>query len=231
MTMQELSASASPVNKKYKAVIFDWDGTLMNSEARIVDAIQIAAKETGLPVLSYDESKQIIGLSLENAILGLYPDLKQSEVVAMSEAYSQCFLEESNIEMVPFDGAEALLLNLKQQGLKLAIATGKSRKGLNAVLDETGFGIYFDTTRTPVESASKPNPLMLTQILDELSIDASEAILIGDTTFDMEMALNIEMDRLALSHGVHQAEVLQAFNPEATLDSLNELNMWLMGHI
>ncbi|MEA1988665.1 MAG: HAD hydrolase-like protein, partial [Pseudomonadota bacterium] len=100
--------------KKYKAVIFDWDGTLMNSEARIVDAIQIAAKETGLPVLPYDESKQIIGLSLEKAILGLYPELEQSHVVAMSEAYTQCFLEESTVDMVPFDGAEALLLNLKQ---------------------------------------------------------------------------------------------------------------------
>ncbi|HHT00557.1 MAG TPA: HAD family hydrolase, partial [Thiomicrospira sp.] len=171
-------------NKKYKAVIFDWDGTLMNSEARIVDAIQTAAKETGLPVLPYDESKQIIGLSLENAILGLYPDLDQHKVVAMSEAYTQCFLEESDVEMVPFDGAEALLLNLKQQGLKVAIATGKSRKGLNAVLAETGFGVYFDMTRTPVESASKPNPLMLTQILEEFGLAVEDAVMVGDTSFD-----------------------------------------------
>jgi len=217
--------------KKYKAVIFDWDGTLMNSEARIVDAIQIAAKETGLPVLSYDESKQIIGLSLENAILGLYPGLEQSQVVAMSEAYTQCFLEESNVDMVPFDGAEALLLNLKQQGLKVAIATGKSRKGLNAVLAETGFGVYFDMTRTPVESASKPDPLMLTQILEEFGLSVSDAVMIGDTTFDMEMAQNIEMDRIALSHGVHQTELLLDYNPVATLDSLNELNLWLMNNI
>jgi phosphoglycolate phosphatase len=218
-------------NKKYKAVIFDWDGTLMNSEARIVDAIQTAAKETGLPVLPYDESKQIIGLSLENAILGLYPDLDQHKVVAMSEAYTQCFLEESDVEMVPFDGAEALLLNLKQQGLKVAIATGKSRKGLNAVLAETGFGVYFDMTRTPVESASKPNPLMLTQILEEFGLAVEDAVMVGDTSFDMEMAQNINMDRIALSHGVHQTEILQEYNPVATLDSLNELNMWLMNHV
>jgi len=218
-------------NKKYKAVIFDWDGTLMNSEARIVDAIQTAAKETGLPVLPYDKSKQIIGLSLEKAILGLYPNLEQSQVVAMSEAYTQCFLEESTVEMVPFDGAEALLLNLKQQGFKVAIATGKSRRGLNAVLAETGFGAYFDMTRTPVESASKPNPLMLQQILEEFELSADEAVMIGDTSFDMEMAVNIEMDRVALSHGVHQTEVLQTYNPVATLDSLNELNIWLMNHV
>ena len=216
--------------KKYKAVIFDWDGTLMNSEARIVDAIQTAAKECGLPVLPYHDSKQIIGLSLEKAILGLYPDLDQSKVVAMSQAYTQCFLEDSDVEMVPFDGAEALLLNLKMQGIKLAIATGKSRKGLNAVLAETGFGVYFDMTRTPIESASKPDPLMLSQILQEFDLSAAEAVMIGDTTFDMEMARNIEMDRVALSHGVHQTEVLNEYDPVITLDSLHELNSWLNSH-
>lgn len=217
--------------KNYKAVIFDWDGTLMNSEARIVDAIQTAARETGLPVLPYDESKQIIGLSLEKAILGLYPDLEQSQVIAMSEAYTQCFLEESNVDMVPFDGAEALLLNLKMQGVQLAIATGKSRKGLNAVLAETGFGAYFNMTRTPVESASKPNPLMLQQILEEFDLSVEQAVMVGDTSFDMEMAQNINMDRIALSHGVHQTEILQGYDPVATLDSLSELNMWLMNQI
>lgn len=218
-------------NKLYKAVIFDWDGTLMNSEARIVDAIQTAAKECGLPVLPYSESKQIIGLSLEKAILGLYPQLNQAEVVRMSEAYTHCFLEESEVEMVPFDGAEALLLNLKMQGVKVAIATGKSRKGLNAVLAETGFGPYFEMTRTPVESASKPDPLMLQQILTEFDLKAGEAVMIGDTTFDMEMAQNINMDRVALSHGVHQTDVLANYHPEVTLDSLDELNAWLMTKI
>lgn len=217
--------------KQYKAVIFDWDGTIMNSEARIVDAIQTAARECGLPVLPYDESKQIIGLSLEKAILGLYPDIDQSKVVAMSEAYTQGFLEESTVEMQPFDGAEAMLLNLKQQGLKLAIATGKSRRGLDAVLAETGFGVYFDMTRTPVESASKPDPLMLSQILEMFDLKVEEAVMIGDTSFDMEMAQNINMDRVALTHGVHQTEVLNAYNPVATLDSLHELNMWLMNNI
>lgn len=215
---------------KYQAIIFDWDGTLMNSEARIVDAIQMAARECGLPVLSYDVSKQIIGLSLEKAILGLYPDVEQSQVVAMSEVYTQCFLEESDVEMEPFDGAEMLLLNLKQSNLKTAIATGKSRKGLNAVLKQTGFGLYFDMTRTPVESASKPDPLMLKQILEEFDLDVSQAVMVGDTSFDMEMAQNLGMDRIALSHGVHQTEILQTYNPVATLDSLQELNIWLMSN-
>ncbi|VAW47107.1 Similar to phosphoglycolate phosphatase, clustered with ribosomal large subunit pseudouridine synthase C [hydrothermal vent metagenome] len=217
--------------KKYKAVIFDWDGTLMNSENRIVNSIQHAAKACRFPVLSHDESKQIIGLSLENAILGLYPEAEQHQVIAMAEAYTQFFLEESDVPMEAFDGAEALLFNLSQSKIKLAIATGKSRKGLNQVLKESGFGVYFDMTRTPVESASKPDPLMLEQILTEFKLSADEAVMIGDTTFDMEMAQNIGMDRVALSHGVHQMEVLSPYNPVAELNSLQALNTWLMSRI
>nr|WP_279576300.1 HAD-IA family hydrolase [Thiomicrorhabdus marina] len=217
--------------KKYQLAIFDWDGTIMNSEGRIVDAIKMAARECGLQVLPDEVNKQIIGLSLEKAILGLYPDLDEAQVVRMSEAYTKSFLEDSDVHMVPFDGAEALLLNLKQQGLKLAIATGKSRKGLNQVLEECGFGVYFDMTRTPVESASKPDPLMLQQILDELQVSVENAVMIGDTTFDMEMAQNIGMDRIALSHGVHQMHQLAEYNPVAQLDDLQQLNAWLMQNI
>ncbi len=217
--------------KKYKAVIFDWDGTLMDSEARIVNSIQAAAKVCGLPVLSDYDSKQIIGLSFELAILGLYPNAEQSQVIAMGEAYTQHFLEDCKVPMQAFDGAESLLFNLRQHGLKLAIATGKSRKGLDQVLGECGFGVYFDMTRTPVESASKPNPLMLDQILTELGLSVDEVVMIGDTTFDMEMAQNIGMDRIALSHGVHQMELLAEYNPVAQLDSLQELNVWLVQNI
>ena len=217
--------------KKYQLAIFDWDGTIMNSEGRIVDAIKMAARECGLQVLPDEVNKQIIGLSLEKAILGLYPDLDEAQVVRMSEAYTKSLLEDSDVHMVPFDGAEALLLNLKQQGLKLAIATGKSRKGLNQVLEECGFGVYFDMTRTPVESASKPDPLMLQQILDELQVSVEDAVMIGDTTFDMEMAQNIGMDRIALSHGVHQMHQLAEYNPVVQLDDLQQLNAWLMQNI
>lgn len=217
--------------KKYKAVIFDWDGTLMDSEARIVNSIQAAARACGFPVLSDYDSKQIIGLSLELAILGLYPNAEQSQVVAMGEAYTQYFLEDCKVPMQAFDGAESLLFNLRQYGLKLAIATGKSRKGLDQVLGECGFGVYFDMTRTPFESASKPNPLMLDQILTEFGLSVDEAVMIGDSTFDMEMAQNIGMDRIALSHGVHQMELLAEYNPVAQLDSLQELNVWLIQNV
>lgn len=217
--------------KKYKLVIFDWDGTLMNSEARIVASIQAAAARCGLPVLSAHDSKQIIGLGLDKAIMALYPDATEEQVVAMSQAYTQSFLHECEVAMESFDGAEALLFGLKNRGVKLAIATGKSRRGLDEVLKECGFGPYFDVTRTPVESASKPDPLMLWQILEALEVELEHALMVGDTTFDMEMAHRIGMDRVALTHGVHAMEALQGFDPLATFDDLHQLHAWLVQRV
>lgn len=213
--------------RQYKLVIFDWDGTIMNSEARIVASIQTAAERCGLPVLSDHESKQIIGLSLDKAILGLYPDASEAQVQSMSSAYSQNFLEESHVEMEPFDGAESLLLGLKMAGIKTAIATGKSRRGLDQILSECGFGRYFDMTRTPVESASKPDPLMLHQILAELEVPVEQALMVGDTSFDLQMAASIDMDRVAMSYGVHDQHILDEHTPLAHFDSMQELHTWL----
>lgn len=214
--------------KPFKAVIFDWDGTLMNSEARIVSAIQIAAKHCGLPVLPAEQSKQIIGLSLDKAIEQLYPKARPVQVASMAKAYTQHFLYESEVGMEPYEGAHALLSGLKQAGFLLAVATGKSRKGLDEVLAKSGFDVYFDITRTPVESASKPDPLMLTQILSHFNIVADQAVMVGDTTYDMEMAQSINMPRLALSHGVHDIERLEAFDPLASFDHLSGLQAWLL---
>lgn len=200
----------------------------MDSTHRIVACVQYAAQQCQLPVLPFDVSKQIIGLSLDNAILGLYPDASPGLVADMAEAYTRHFLEESQVAMQPYPGAVDILRDLKHSQFKLAVATGKSRKGLNAVLAQTGFGSYFDTTRTPVESASKPNPLMLMQILDELGVEVSRALMVGDTTFDMEMAQVINMDRVALSHGVHALTELERFNPVATFDDLAGLQAWLL---
>ena len=213
--------------RQYKLVIFDWDGTIMNSEARIVASIQTAAARCGLPVLSDHESKQIIGLSLDKAILGLYPEASEAQVQSMSNTYSQNFLEESHVEMEPFDGAESLLLGLKMAGIKTAIATGKSRRGLDQVLGECGFGGYFDMTRTPVESASKPDPLMLHQILAELEVPVEQALMVGDTSFDLQMAASIDMDRVAMSYGVHDQHILDEHTPLAHFDSMQDLHTWL----
>ena len=213
--------------RQYQLVIFDWDGTIMNSEARIVSSIQIAAERCGFPVLSAHESKQIIGLSLDKAILGLYPDASKEQIQSMADAYSQSFLEESQVQMEPFDGAESMLLGLKMSGVKTAIATGKSRRGLDQILLECGFGGYFNMTRTPFESASKPDPLMLTQILAELDVPVEEALMVGDTTFDLEMAAKIDMDRVAMSYGVHAKHQLDDHSPLAHFDDMQALHAWL----
>lgn len=213
---------------RYDLVVFDWDGTLMNSEARIVSSIQYAADMCGLPVLPYDDSKQIIGLSLDKAITTLYPTIEPGLVSVVSKAYTQHFLEESTVPMEPYIGALEMLQGLLARGAKLAVATGKSRRGLDAVLAHTGYASYFHITRTPVESASKPDPLMLQQILDTLAIDLSRAVMVGDTTFDMQMAKSIGMDRVALSHGVHDLEQLMPFDPVATFDDLTSLHEWLL---
>ncbi|MDX1796880.1 MAG: HAD-IA family hydrolase [Hydrogenovibrio sp.] len=219
------------MSKAYQCVIFDWDGTLMNSEARIVASVQYAAQQAGFPVLSAHESKQIIGLSLENAILTLYPQATTQDVALMSNAYTEFFLEHCDVEMAPFSGAEALLADLKAQNVKLAIATGKSRKGLNQVLAETGFDAYFDFTRTPVESESKPSPLMLQQILEEFGLSVEQAVMVGDTEFDMQMARNIKMDAVALSHGVHELDVLKKHEPVECFDDLHSMREWLKQNI
>lgn len=215
----------------YRGIIFDWDGTLMNSEARIVAAIQFAAEQNGLPSLSDHESKQIIGLSLQNAVAQLYPSIADDHdaISAMSEAYTQHFLQDSLVPMGPFPFAEELLVALLDHGFKLAVATGKSRRGLDEVLQITGFGRYFDITRTPIESASKPDPLMLQQILTHWGWDVNEAVMVGDTTFDMAMAQTIGMDRIALHHGVHQPDQLAAFNPVTAVNDLLELRHFLIG--
>ena len=213
----------------YKLVIFDWDGTLMNSEARIVASVQEAARRCGLPVLPHEQSKQIIGLSLDKAILSLYPGVEPGLVVEMAQAYTQHFLHECEVEMQPYEGARNLLHSLKEEGVLLAVATGKSRKGLDAVLEQSGFGDYFHITRTPVESASKPDPLMLKQILNQLNVGVEAAVMVGDTTFDMQMAQAIGMDRLALHHGVHSPEQLADFHPTAEFADLAGLHAWLLG--
>lgn len=217
--------------KRYQCIIFDWDGTIMNSEARIVDSIQSAAQACGMPVLPYHDSKQIIGLSLDKAILTLYPEASSLQIQEMSEAYTHIFLEESEIEMLPFDGAKIMLEGLRSEGVLTAIATGKSRKGLNRVLAETGFSELFDMTMTPVESESKPSPLMLQKILERFELKADQAVMIGDTEFDMQMALNLGMDRIALGHGVHELERLENYEPVARFNDLTSMHDWLLKNI
>jgi len=208
---------------KYRLVIFDWDGTLMNSIGRIVSSMHAAANLTGLARLSDQVVHDIIGLSLEEAIARLYPRLDDLLARQMQDHYRVQYLHENETPSAPFAHAELMLRHLREHGVLLAVATGKARRGLDRVLDETGFGPLFQVTRGADEARSKPDPLMLEQILLDTGLEAEQAVMVGDSVHDMEMASRIGMDRIAVTFGVHDRQRLTPYNPVAVIDCLSEL--------
>ena len=211
----------------YKLAIFDWDGTLMDSIAHIVDSMQQAAVSTAQPVPSTPAVRHIIGLGLPEAIALLFPQANAVTREEIRQHYAQHFLAHSAARSELFAGAKPLLDQLTHQGYVLAIATGKSRLGLTRVLNQTGLAHYFAITRCADETASKPDPLMLNDILAFTNIAADQAVMIGDTSYDMEMAQAIAMPRIGVTYGVHEAQVLQHYQPLAIVDSVYQLHDYL----
>lgn len=207
----------------YSLVIFDWDGTLMNSTERIVQCLTQAAKASALPVLASEAYEQIIGLGLREAIRQLYPHISDEQVEAMREHYSRYFIEAEQTPNPLFSGALDVLKTLRANHIKTAVATGKSRAGLDRVWQATGLGQYFHTSRCADETRSKPHPLMLEEILEELQVPPEQAIMVGDTTFDLEMAQRLHMDRVGVSYGAHRIEQLEPFAPIAIINEMPEL--------
>ncbi len=212
-----------------RLIVFDWDGTLMDSQARIVACLQAAIRETGLPPRDEEALRNIIGLGLREALMALYPDASASEWDALTHHYRRHFLELDDTPSVLFDGAEALIRRLSDQGHFLAIATGKGRQGLDRVLAETGLAPYFHATRCADESFSKPHPAMLLEILERLGMEPRQALMIGDTEYDLQMASNAGVPALGVTYGVHGRERLLACQPLDCVDSLAEVGRWLDG--
>lgn len=214
--------------KKYKLVIFDWDGTLMDSAAKIIRCMQRAAVDCQMPVPSNDAVAHIIGISLTPAIKQLFSlddDRKAAEIVA---AYKAAYIAEDKTPCPLFDGVPAMLASLNNTGTTLAVATGKARRGLDRAWRDTDTGNYFTASRTADDADSKPSPDMLLQLLDELSISADEAIMVGDTIYDMQMAKAIGMDRLGVSYGVHAQVHLEKEKPEIIVHSIQEMHDWFL---
>lgn len=214
-------------NLPFKLLIFDWDGTLMDSEARIVNCLRAAIQEAGHEDRSNDQLKNIIGLGLREALQQLYPEKEQVHIEQMADYYRRHYLETNDTPSELFEGAAELLEQLEQQGYWLAIATGKGRQGLDQVLDYTGLHRRFHATRCASETLSKPHPQMLHEILDELGMHARDALMIGDTEYDMQMASNARMASLAVSYGVHSTERLLKHNPIGCLHDIRELHGFL----
>jgi len=213
----------------YKLVIFDWDGTLMDSVDRIVSSMQSAAKTVGLAIPSNNAAKQIIGLSLTTALKELFVAITDEQIDAMLVQYKYEYIEGDNTPTPLFNNAVTLLTELKQESKLLAVATGKGREGLNRVLRVSETSGFFHTTRCAGEMPSKPDPKMLHSILAELDIAPHEAIMIGDTSHDLKMAQNAGVDSIGVTFGVHNKQVLEQYAPKAIVDSLSDLHQLLLG--
>ena len=207
----------------YKLVIFDWDGTLMDSVAHIVECLQQAATTLEQPVPSIEAARNIIGLGLPEAIAILFPHASPAARESIRQQYAHHFVLGAPDKIQLFDGVRPLLTQLRDAGALLAVATGKSRLGLNRVLAQTGLGDYFVATRCADETASKPHPLMLNELLAHTGIALEEAVMIGDTSYDMEMAQQIAMPRIGVSYGVHSVDVLQSYLPLVIVDNVYQL--------
>jgi phosphoglycolate phosphatase len=214
-------------NKKYSLIIFDWDGTLMDSSAYITDCMQSAIGEFNAEPRSDTQVKEIIGLSLEEAIQALYPEADDFFINNIVRLFRIQFMSPHRKPSLLFEGAEGMLKILVQRGYDLAIATGKSRQGLNKVLNETGLEHYFPVTRCADESLSKPHPQMLQEVLIDHDLKVEHALMIGDTDYDIHMANNAKMDSLAVSFGAHDLSRLLRANPLGVVDTLTEIPSWL----
>lgn len=204
-------------------VIFDWDGTLIDSAGKIVGCMRQAAVDAG--VLPVDEAgiRDIIGLGLDEALLRLYPDQPDAVREAIRQHYSTRFVAADQTPCDFFPGVRAVLDSLRQSELALAVATGKSRRGLNRVLGNLGMTEFFHGSRCADETASKPDPLMLRELCEEFGVAPKDAILVGDTEYDLEMARHIAMPSVGVSYGVHGPERLQRWQPLAILDEFSGL--------
>lgn len=208
-------------------LIFDWDGTLSDSKAKITSSMQLAAMDMGWDPLEDHHIHEIIGLGLPEAIHRLYPHLDLAARMGLRDAYARHFLALDEVQPSDFfPGVMDVLGKLKEDGHVLAVATGKSRKGLDRILNVFGLTDFFHATRCADETASKPDPLMLSELLSEFSVHASDAVMIGDTEFDMDMARRIDMPRIAVSYGAHHIDRLHIYEPIVCLDQFDQLLKW-----
>jgi phosphoglycolate phosphatase len=211
---------------KYQLIIFDWDGTLMDSIDKIVLCMQQAAKQQHVDVPDAQSVKNIIGLSLLNAMQQLFPHISFQGQEAMVDAYRKQYYTLEHIDTPFYAGIADLLVNLKAQGYRLAVATGKNRHGLNQMIEQTQTKDLFSATICADEAHSKPDPLMLNRLLSQLQLTADQALMIGDSSYDLEMAFNAGMDSLGVSYGVHGRDKLNLLHPIAVVDCLvSELHL------
>ena len=208
---------------KHKLLVFDWDGTLMDSQGHIIHCMVAAFADLHQPPPLDDAIRNVIGLGLSEAVAGLCTQAQMPMVEDLAQAYRKHFFADSFDASGLFPQVEATLKHLANQGYLLTVATGKSRRGLDKVLRETGLGHFFVATRCADETFSKPHPEMLHQLLDFTGARPEEAVMIGDTEYDLLMARNAGTDSIAVCYGVHEPERLLEHGPLVCLEQIADL--------
>jgi phosphoglycolate phosphatase len=211
------------MKNRFDLIIFDWDGTLINSIDLITHSLQQAALAYGYPIPEAQAAKDVIGLSIENAVLTLFPEADELSQKQLANSYRNHYSSKQLDRDDLFPGVYDMLVHLKQAGYQLAVATGKTRSGLQAALSGTGTGDLFCMTRCADETASKPDPKMLLEIIEYTQTSHDRCLMVGDSVFDLQMALNIPISAIAVTCGAQSAELLQQYQPLLCLEQPTEL--------
>jgi phosphoglycolate phosphatase len=215
--------------RRFDLIAFDWDGTLFDSTALIVRCIQSAAADLGLDVPSDEQAGYVIGLGLHDALQHAVPGLSPDRYPELGKRYRHHYFARQH-ELVLFKGTLDMLHALKARNHWLTVATGKSRQGLNEALDSVQLKGLFDGTRTADETAGKPNPRMLHELMREFGTEPERTLMIGDTTHDLQMALNAGVASVAVSFGAHEPEAFEPLSPLFIAHSTAQLQDWLLAH-
>jgi len=215
--------------KQFDLIVWDWDGTLADSTSMITKAVLKAAEQVGLPTVSAQTASNIIGLGLGEAIQALYGDIPAGQAQAFSAQYtSNYYAGESEIPL--FADAAETIMALNKRGFKLAVATGKGRRGLNLALEHCGLAHYFHSTRTVDECFSKPHPQMLDELMEHFVVLPERTLMIGDTSYDLQMAKSAGVSSVGVTYGAQPAEQWQHLNPIQQFNDFSSLSKWLLEH-
>lgn len=217
--------------KKYQCLIFDWDGTLMDSAQKISECLRAAATDVELPVPSDQQARNVIGLGLTDAMREIFGDITATEIDHLVQRYKHHYLHENATQQPLFSGVKQGLEELSQQGTFLSVATGKARAGLDRVLTAESMHDFFIYSRCADEARTKPHPQMLLDIMDYLALRPQDCLMIGDTEYDMQMAAGANVDALGVSYGVHSRERLQDSGAQNVCNNFAEVMDWVLPRI
>jgi len=219
----------SPMSRTYDLIAFDWDGTLYDSTAMIARCIQLAVADVGGTVPTKAQASYVIGMGLMQALAHAAPDVPPDLYPRLGERYRHHYLASQN-ELSLFDGVLTMLQALKARHHWLAVATGKSRRGLDEVLRTVELHGVFDGSRTADETAGKPSPVMLNELMREFGVEPERTLMVGDTTHDLQMAVNAGCASVGVSYGAHEPDAFHALGPRFVAHSVAELHDWLSEH-